>query len=194
MDHWRHYLLGRILETFGRRARAIAAYAEAVHANREFHRATNRIAFLLASMERYAEAEGYFRAVLQLDPRNAVAHFNLGFALEKLARPREAIECFREATRLKPTIDRAWYGMGMCHARLGEHAEAAKALEQAAQLQPMNPHAWYALGMAQHACRNRRRLREIIFHLHRFDPRMARRLIIESESTDLAYLVKDLVV
>jgi hypothetical protein len=33
----------------------------------------------------------------------------------------------------------------------------------------------------------------VIFHLHRFDPRMARRLIIESESTDLAYLVKDLV-
>ena len=193
MEHWRHYLRGRILEAFGRRPGAIAAYAEAVRASPDFDRAPNRIAYLLASMERYAEAEGYFRTVLRLDPRNAVAHFNLGYALESLGRHREAIECFREAVRLKPTIDRAWYGMGMCHARLGEHAEAAKAFEGAAQLQPMNPHAWYALGMAQHACRNRKRLKEAIFHLHRFDPRMARRLIIESESTDLAYLVKDLV-
>ena len=31
-------------------------------------------------------------------------------------------------------------------------------------------------------------------HLNRFDPRMARRLILETGTTDLAYLVKDLVV
>ena len=193
MEHWRFYVRGRVLEAFGRRSAAIAAYADAVRARPEFHRAINRIAYLLASLQRYAEAEPYFRTVLRIDPQNAVAYFNLGFTLEHFRRHEEAIEQFREATRLKPTIDRAWYGMGMCHAHLGQHAEAAKALEEAAMLQPMNPHAWYALGMAQHACRNPKRVKQVILHLVRFDPRMARRLIIESESTDLAYLVRDLV-
>ena len=193
MEHWRFYILGRILEAFGRRESAIAAYADAVRSKPDFHRSLNRSAYLLASLERFAEAEQQFRAVLRLDPRNAVAHFNLGFGLEKLGRHEQAVESFREATRLNPKIDRAWYGMGMCHAHLGQHAQAAKALEEAAMLQPMNPHAWYALGMAQHACRNPARVKEVILHLVRFDPRMARRLILESESTDLAYLVKDLV-
>ena len=58
----------------------------------------------------------------------------------------------------------------------------------------MNPHAWYALGMAHHATRNPERLKRVIVHLVRFDPRMARRLIVESGSSDLAYLVKDLMV
>jgi len=84
--------------------------------------------------------------------------------------------------------------MGMCLAHLGRHEEAVKALEEAARLQPMNPHAWYALGMAHYATRNPENLKGVVLHLVRFDPRMARKLIIDSESTALAYLVKDLAV
>jgi tetratricopeptide (TPR) repeat protein len=194
MEHWAFYLRARILEAFGHRESAISAYAAALRVNPDFHRSLNRIAYLLASMERYAEAEPRFGAVLARDPGNAVAHFNLGFAREKLGRYEEAIASFAEATRLNPKIDRAWYGMGMCHAHLGQHGQAAAAFEEAAMLQPMNPHAWYALGMAQHACHNPERVKAVVLHLVRFDPRMARRLIVETESTDLAYLVKDLVV
>jgi hypothetical protein len=35
-------------------------------------------------------------------------------------------------------------------------------------------------------------LRAAIRHLHRFDPRSARRLILDTGTADLAYLVKDL--
>ena len=38
------------------------------------------------------------------------------------------------------------------------------------------------------------RLHQVIHHVNRFDPRMARRLILDTGTTDLAYLVKDLVV
>jgi cytochrome c-type biogenesis protein CcmH/NrfG len=82
----------------------------------------------------------------------------------------------------------------MCQAHLGRHAEAVTALEQAANLQPMNPHAWYALGMAHHATNGPDKLKAVALHLVRFDPRMARRLIVDAERNDLAYLVKDLVV
>jgi hypothetical protein len=48
--------------------------------------------------------------------------------------------------------------------------------------------------MACHHAHEPQRLRGIIEHVNRFDPRMARRLIQETGSSDLAYLVKDLLV
>jgi tetratricopeptide (TPR) repeat protein len=194
MEHWRYYLHGRLLELFGLKPQAIAAYREATVVKPDFRRPTNRIAYLLASQERYAEAEPYFQAVLRTDPGNAAAHFNLGYTFDKRGQFEKAIEAFREATRLNPKIDRAWYGMGLSHAALGQHEEAAKALHEAATLQPMNPHAWYQLGMAYHMLHRPEKVDEVVMHLLRFDPRMTRRLILDSERSDLAHLVKDLVV
>jgi tetratricopeptide (TPR) repeat protein len=94
--------------------------------------------------------------------------------------------------RLNPKLDRAWYGMGLAYAALGQHADAAQALQQAATLQPMNPHAWYNLGMAYHQLHQPDKVKEVVKHLHRFDPKMTRQLIRDAERTDLAHLVKDL--
>src|SRR5258706_15365769 len=111
MDHWRHYLRGYALELFGRHAQAIEAYREAALAKPDFLRAVNRIAYLLASQQRYADAEPYFQAVLRANPGNAVAHFNLGFTYEKRGQYDKAIQEFRKATGLKPKIYRAWYSL-----------------------------------------------------------------------------------
>lgn len=194
MEHWQYYLRGRLLELFGLKPRAIAAYSAAMRVKRDFLRPANRIAYLLASQERFAEAEPYFQAVLRADPRDAVAHFNLGYTLDKRKQFDQAIAEFREAARLRPALDRAWYGLGLAYAALGRHQDAADALEQAAKLQPMNPHAWYQLGMALHVTGNPERFEQVVMHLLRFDPRMTRRLILDSGRTDLAHLVKDLVV
>ncbi len=152
MEHWLSYLRGRAAGGLQPAADAIDAYRAALRAEAGFS-PQRRTAWpiLLASLQRFEEAKQTFRAVLLLDPGNAVAHFNLGYVCDKLGQFEEAIQAFQESTRLNPKIDRAWYGLGLCHAHLGQHAEAAAALEQAANLQPMNPHAWYALGMAHHA-------------------------------------------
>jgi tetratricopeptide (TPR) repeat protein len=194
MEHWKYYLHGRLLELFGLKPNAIAAYSAATKARPDFLRPVNRIAYLLASQERFAEAEPYFQAVLRADPGNAVAHFNLGYTLEKRLQYDRAVHEFREATRLRPTLDRAWYGLGLAHASLGQHREAAAALEEAAKLQPMSPHAWYQLGMALHLTGNSERFLQVVMHLLRFDPKMTRRLIVDSGRSDLAHLVRGLVV
>ena len=160
----------------------------------DFHRCSNRIAYILAGLEQYAEAEPYFHAVLRGEPDNAVAHFNLGYGYDKRGQFENAVAEFREATRLNPKIDRAWYGLGLAHAALGQHEEAARALHEAATLQPMNPHAWYQLGMAYHTLHKPEKVQEVAMHLLRFDPRMTRRLILDAERSDLAHLVKDLMV
>jgi len=194
MEHWQFYIRGYLLELFGRKAQAISAYGAAARLRSDFIRPTNRIAYLLAEQERFAEAEPYFQAVLRADPGNAVAHFNLGYTLDKRGHYDKAIHEFREATRLNPKIDRAWYGLGVAHAQLGQHGEAAKALEQAATLQPMNHHAWYQFGMALHATGNTERFEQVVMHLLRFDPKATRRLIQDTGRSDLAHLVAHLVV
>jgi tetratricopeptide (TPR) repeat protein len=194
MEHWQYYLRGRLLELFGLKPQAIVTYSAAMRLKPDFLRPANRIAYLLALQERFAEAEPYFQAVLRADPGNAVAHFNLAYTLDKRGQHEKAVHEFREATRLGPKIDRAWYGLGLAHAQLGQHREAAEALEQAATLQPMNPHAWYQLGIALHLTGNAERFMQVIMHLLRFDPKMTRRLILDSGRSDLAYLVKDLAV
>ena len=194
MEHWRYYIRGRLLEALGRSQASIAAYQAALRVKPDFHRCTNRVAYILAGLERYAEAEPYFRAVLDADPGNAVAHFNLGYTYDKRGMFEKAIEAFRTATVLNPGIDRAWYGLGLSYAALGKHEDAAKALHEAAKLQPMNPHAWYQLGMAYYKLHNPEKVNEVVMHLLRFDPKMTRRLIVDAERSDLAYLVKDLVV
>ena len=194
MQHWQSYLRGRLLELFGFKPQAIAAYGEAMRAKPDFLRPPNRIAYLLASQDRFADAEPYFQAVLRAEPGNAVAHFNLGYTFDKRGLHEKAVHEFREATRLGPKIDRAWYGLGLAHARLGQHREAAEALEQAATLQPMNPHAWYQLGMALHTTGNPERFEQVVVHLLRFDPKMTRRLIVDTGRSDLAHLVRHLVV
>lgn len=194
MEHWQYYLRGRLLELFGFAPQAIDAYLEALRAKPDFLRPPNRIAYLLAAQQRFADAEPYFEAVLKAEPGNAVAHFNLGYTLDKRGQHERAVAEFTEATRLHPNLDRAWYGLGLAQAALGRHQEAATALEQAATLQPMNPHAWYAFGMALHATGNRDRFDQTVMHLLRFDPKMTRRLIQEAGRDDLAHLVKDLAV
>jgi Tfp pilus assembly protein PilF len=193
-DQWRHYLLARAFELAHQPERALSAYRDAHRSNPRFAKALNAIGFILASQGRFDSAEEHFSAALQVEPGNADVQFNLGFVLDKQGRHARAIEAFREAVNLKRSLDRAWYGMGHAHAALGQHGEAAVALQEAATLQPMNPHAWYALGMAYHHCRNPDKVKEIVEHLFRFDPKMTRRLIQDAGRSDLAYLVKDLLV
>ena len=56
----------------------------------------------------------------------------------------------------------------------------------------MNPHAWYHLGLAQHALHRPDKVKEAIEYLHRFDPKMTRQLIQDTNRSDLAHLVADL--
>ena len=192
-EYWRHYLRGRLFESLGRVDAAAEEYRNAGRLEPSDNHLRNRLGYLMARTERWGEAVQYFSESLRLDPGDAAAWFNLGFAHDKRGQLQQAAAAFNEAVRLRPKLDRAWYGMGMALAHLGRHEEAVKALEEAATLQPMNGHAWYALGMAHHANHNPDRVREIVEHLLRFDPRMTRQLILDAQRTDLGHLVKDLV-
>lgn len=193
-EKWRHYLRARLFHLLRNDDEALKEYRLTLQAAPDDAHAAACIAFIHAKRNEFGEAARYFREALRGKPDDAELYFNLGYVCDKHDALNEAVEAFSQAVRLSPTLDRAWYGLGICHARRGDHAAAAQALHEAANLQPMNPHAWYALGMAHHHLHEANKVKEVILHLHRFDPRMARHLIQDAQRTDLTHLVADLVV
>jgi Flp pilus assembly protein TadD len=86
----------------GRAAQATVALEKAKR--REPDKASIREALGIAyfRIQRWAEAEREFRAVLELSPTDDYAHYALGRALEKLGRAREANGHYKLASSLKP--------------------------------------------------------------------------------------------
>jgi tetratricopeptide (TPR) repeat protein len=193
-EKWKHYLRARLFHMVNKDDAALKEYQLALQAAPDFSRAVACSAFIYAGRGDFSAAATHFRDALRIDPNDAEMYFNLGYSCDKKGARSEALEAFKKAVQLNPKLDRAWYGLGMCHAALGEHSAAAAALHEAATLQPMNPHAWYALGMAHHHLHDPEKVKEIILNLHRFDPKMTRQLIHETERSDLSYLVADLIV
>lgn len=191
-DAWRHYLRGNFFVWIRRPKAALAAYREALAADPGMAKAARVVGFLLAEQHDYRGAEAMLARAVELEPEDAGTWFNLGYVREHGGQRQTSIEAFRKAVEINPKLDRAWYGLGFAHAQLGEHAEAAKALEEAALLQPMNGQAWYALGMAHHHCHRPERVQEVVEHIVRYDAKMAKKLIQETERADLAHLVAHL--
>lgn len=193
-DQWRHYVRARLFQAFGKNQQAAAEYRQALQHNPQFARAASSLGYLHAKQEHLDEARQWFTEAVRINPDDAVSQYNLGFLLDKTGRREEAIAVFREAVRLKPKFDPAWYGLGLSLAALGRHEEAVAAFQEASLLQPMNAHAWYCLGMAHHHAHDPDKVKEVIEHLFRFDPVMTRQLIRDAERSDLAHMVKDLLV
>jgi tetratricopeptide (TPR) repeat protein len=194
LEQWRHYVRALLFQLVRRPERALEEYRAAVAINPRLVKGWASIAYIHAKQGRFGEAERHFLEALRIAPGDFAILFNLGYVRNELKQYAKAVEAFREVVRLKPVLDTAWYGMGLAHAALGEHPAAVEAFDHAARLQPMASPVWYQLGMACHHAREPERVHTIIHHLNRFDPKTARRLILDTGSTDLAYLVKDLVV
>jgi len=188
-EYLRHLIRARMFVTIGNPARAIEEYRQALGHEPASVKARTALAHLLAADKCWDEAERLFEQTVDQDRGDAIAWFNLGFIRHQQGRLDAAIEAFSRAVEIKPAIDRAWYGMGMAQASLGRHEQAASALERAAELQPMNSHAWYNLGMAYHTLHRPEKVEEVIRHIHRFDPKISRQLILETGRSDLAHLI-----
>ncbi len=192
LDAWRHYLRGRLLRLLRRREAALAEFRAAFRCDRGTVRFAHALAYELAGHERWGEARELLEEVVRATPGSGVAWFNLGFARQQLGDKVAAVQAFEEAVRHGPKLDRAWFGLGLARTALGDDAAAVKAFEEAALLQEMNPHVWYELGMAWYRLHDPGKLEAVIRHLHRFHPIMTRRLILDTERTDLLHLVRDL--
>lgn len=191
-EHWRHYARGWLLLFFGQDARAFEAFRAAFCLNPRDARSARNLAAIAARREQFDVAEKWFQAALALAPEDGISWFNLGFVRERAEQPEAAISAFKEAVRLIPGQDRAWHGMGLAHARLGQHAAAAAAFEKSVALQPMNGESYYQLGMAYHHADCPDDVARIVRRLAEFEPKRARKLVLDAARPDLLGIIPEL--
>ncbi|MGI0496854.1 tetratricopeptide repeat protein, partial [Limnospira platensis] len=85
---------------------------------------------------RYREAEQIWREFLEIEPNNAIAHYNLGNALADQGKLPEAIEAYRRALALDPNYAAAHDNLGIALADQGKLPEAIEAYRRALALDP----------------------------------------------------------
>jgi tetratricopeptide (TPR) repeat protein len=91
-----------------------------------------------------------FRRVVDLEPRSADAHVNLGIALADLGKQDAALNEFSEAVRLAPNLAITHYNKGRMLTDLHRTEEARAELKIACESSPTLPDACLRFGMAEH--------------------------------------------
>jgi tetratricopeptide (TPR) repeat protein len=95
----------------------------------------------------YTEAIAAYLDLIQLEPRHAVAHNNLGAALCKLGRYKEAEGHFRQAIKAKPDFPDAYGNLGNLLRWWGVTTESETLLRRALKLNPRFVDARVNLGL-----------------------------------------------
>ena len=92
----------------------------------------------LAGLAEFEEAALSARGALEIDPRNARAHYVLGSVAAALDRPQEAIQPYLNATALDPGFARAHHALGLLYLSAAHRELAEPELRLAARLEPAN--------------------------------------------------------
>jgi len=91
-------------------------------------------------------AERAYRMVIQLDPKYARAHYDLGIILLTKDRFADAEAHFAEAVEADPEFGDAYFSLGSLRGRLGKFQEAIAPLREAIRLDPDDPDCHTMLG------------------------------------------------
>lgn len=92
----------------------------------------------------YSQSEAIYRRIIQIDPKDASAYYNLGNALRKQGKLNEAIAAYRQAIQLNPKNALAYNNLGFTLTEQGKLDEAISAYRQAIQLNPKDARAYLA--------------------------------------------------
>jgi tetratricopeptide (TPR) repeat protein len=92
------------------------------------------------------EAIGTFRRALELDPRHALARYNLALVLKRADRTTEAIDELQRTLEIAPRAE-AHYTLGVIYWQQGDLERAERALRAAEAAEPRYADAHYTLGV-----------------------------------------------
>jgi tetratricopeptide (TPR) repeat protein len=89
-------------------------------------------------------AEKHYRSAIQIDPRYALAHFDLGNVLDETGRVREAIATYKTAIQLAPTYADAHYNLALAYEKLREPRKALQHWRTYIKLDTVGPWSVHA--------------------------------------------------
>jgi tetratricopeptide (TPR) repeat protein len=157
LDDYSYVRAGNEFFRAGEADRAIEKYQQALSLNPDNAVAHQKLGFLLFRVKnQFAEGIKHTETAVRLEPRNAMARFDLGSALVSGGDLTNAVVHLAEAVRLLPNgYDRQYnavdmnYGLGETCYCLKRFADAIPPLQAVLQRQPNHPRANYLLAMAK---------------------------------------------
>jgi len=87
----------------------------------------------------------YFKRIIEIDPNNYRAHYNLGIAYFELKRFEEALNSYKIAISIKPDFKHIYYNIGLLHEENENLGDAIEAYEKALEIDPDYIYAMHAL-------------------------------------------------
>jgi tetratricopeptide (TPR) repeat protein len=186
INRWWLYQQASWLQFFKRPAQAQAIYTHMLARNPNDTGARSMLAGMLAETGHTEAALEQLLVLEKKSPQDGAVLFNIGFIHEQAGRTELAEQYFRRALALQPNIDRAWYGLGLVLIKQGRLNEALAALKRNTELQPMSPYGWYQLAMTHHHLGQDQEARKIGKHLEQFEPKVAKQLLRDLDSTPAA--------
>lgn len=100
------------------------------------------------SAGRLAEAEGLYRQILQVEPRQPDVLYHLGLIAQQMGHPQDAVNLIGEAIRINPKNPAAHNILGNALKALGQLDQAVDSYRQALKIKPDFVEAHYNLGNA----------------------------------------------
>jgi superkiller protein 3 len=98
--------------------------------------------------ENYSQAEAIYRRIIQLEPNNAKAYYQLCYVLDDQNKLDDAVAACRKSIALNSNNAETYYLLGYVLQRQGKLEEAIAAFRQAIQLDPKYAYAYNGLGNA----------------------------------------------
>ncbi len=145
-------LSAEILELHNKPAEAIAEYRKAIAKNPaalNLHYRLGRAVLMEShAPENLALAREQFEAELKLNPRDAVAEYQIAQILQTEQKRNEAAARLERALSLSPDFAEALVALGKLRLDANRPADAIPLLERAAKIQPRNEAAHYSLMLA----------------------------------------------
>lgn len=93
----------------------------------------------------YQKSINIFKRIIDLDPENYKAHYNLGIAYFNLNQFDEALNSYENAISIKPDYKHGYYNIGLLHETTESLEDAIRAYEKALEIDPHYIYAMHAL-------------------------------------------------
>src|SRR5216684_3021678 len=124
-----------------------------------------------------------YKEQVRLAPNDAQAQYDLGYFYNFMGRHGEAFAPLVKATSIDPTFAEAFYGIGYAYLRGADFEKSISFLKSAIRLKPDYAEAYYGLGQAYGKMGKSELANEQLKKLNTVDPKLARKLEKELQTT-----------
>jgi tetratricopeptide (TPR) repeat protein len=145
-----HFLIGVVNCSVGEISKALTHFEQAIAIDNIDNEELNlNIATTLEQIGQYEFAVRYFRQVLQVNPENVVALFEMAYCCEKLNLDDQSVKFYRDYLAIDPYSRLAWTNLAGVFCKLEDYPASIDAIEFAIAIDPSVAFSYFQKGFCE---------------------------------------------